>query len=399
MRHTTTKRKRKELILVPAAPLDARIAEAYQILDRALRDHAPSRIFALFSGGYDSLVNTHITLTWAQARGIPAAVRHINTRTGIAETTAYVFATAEAQGWPLVEYTTPERYAVLVLERGFPGPGMHAKMYDRLKGRCIDQMMRDDPNGVTLFSTGVRRAESARRMGYTNPIDRRGRQLWVNPCSNWSASDVLDYRDRFHLPHNLVVDLLHRSGECNCGAMAAGPHELDELRLWYPRCAANLDHIAKQAQAAGFPWGWGEGGPPAWWAKARTGQLFMPDPEPPTDKPFLPLCVGCEGRYAETTTAQTFTALANEGTFTPRHHIVKLSNRTAKSITQQALADDPDVRGDRYTTTILHAAQRLKGTEYEHFIYQTQYVSGTTVWRSMCDRHSVSVRADGQICI
>jgi 3'-phosphoadenosine 5'-phosphosulfate sulfotransferase (PAPS reductase)/FAD synthetase len=104
---TTTKRKRKELIRVPAAPLDARIAEAYHILDRALIEHAPSRIFALFSGGYDSLVNTHITLAWAQARGIPAAVRHINTRTGVAETTAYVFATAEAQGWSLVEYTTP----------------------------------------------------------------------------------------------------------------------------------------------------------------------------------------------------------------------------------------------------------------------------------------------------
>jgi hypothetical protein len=29
---------------------------------------------------------------------------------------------------------------------------MHAKMYDRLKGRCIDQMMRDDPEGVILFS-------------------------------------------------------------------------------------------------------------------------------------------------------------------------------------------------------------------------------------------------------
>jgi 3'-phosphoadenosine 5'-phosphosulfate sulfotransferase (PAPS reductase)/FAD synthetase len=370
--------------------LDAVITGAYQILDTAFADHQPSHIYALFSGGYDSLANTHITMAWAQALGIPAAVRHINTRTGVDETNQYVWETSQRQGWPLLEYTTPEQYEVLVLERGFPGPAMHAKMYDRLKGRCIEQMMRDDPKGVVLLSTGVRRSESQRRMGYTNPVDRRGRQLWVNPCFRWSKNDVLDYKERCSLPNNLVVDLLHRSGECNCGAMAAGPHELDELRLWYPKCAAKIDTLARKAQQAGFPWGWGEGGPPLWWAKARAGQMFLPEPEPPAEKPFMPLCVGCEGRHAGAVSEQTFITLENEGKHTGRDHITTMGNKTAR-----AMAALEKSTNDRYMDRIRAAAQRLKGTEYEYYVYVSQYISGTTLWRSMCDRYSISVRADG----
>ena len=55
------------------------------------------------------------------------------------------------------------------------------------------------------------------------------------------------------------------SGECLCGAFAK-PDELEEIRLWFPEVAAQIDELQRDVRAAGHhppfdTWGHGEGKP------------------------------------------------------------------------------------------------------------------------------------------
>ncbi len=72
-----------------------------------------------------------------------------------------------------------------------------------------------------------------------------------------------------------VVDLIHKSGECLCGAFAS-KGELAELALWFPAVAAELRELEAEVQPR-FGWGW-EGRPPDKRARRRrsAGQIEMP---------------------------------------------------------------------------------------------------------------------------
>jgi len=131
------------------------------ILDRAIAEHCPSLVFALFSGGHDS---THITAPHPTF----TAVVHINTGIGIEETREFVRRACQEHEWPLFEYCAPSGiYEERCLEWGMPsGPSHHEIMYDLLKGDQITRLVREhkrDTNDRILLSTGVRKLESARR--------------------------------------------------------------------------------------------------------------------------------------------------------------------------------------------------------------------------------------------
>lgn len=265
------------------------MVSAYDILNAAIEQYAPSHVFAMFSGGYDSLVTAHITAQHPRFSGCV----HINTGTGIPETREYVYETCRAQGWPLKEYHgNVDEYRAWVLAHGFPGPSMHNRMYNRLKDRGIAALVREHKqrrHDKIMLVSGVRAQESSRRMGYARTVNidpSSSSRVWVNPIYYWSKDDVLDYRDDHSLPHNPVVDLLHRSGECNCGAFAQAG-ELADMTLWYPEVAAWIRDLESQVRAAGFPWGW-EGGPPSWYQAEQAGQERLFD--------FMPLCSSCEAQ-------------------------------------------------------------------------------------------------------
>lgn len=272
------------------------IEQAFDILDRARAEHQPAHYVALFSGGLDSLVNTHITKLWADARCLPLLIAHINTGIGIAETRQYVRATAVALGWRYQEYTTPpQTYIDLVTGKhepsvpgGFPGAPLHFYYYCRLKDRRIADLLRDlkqHRSERVLLSTGLRQQESKKRMGYTEPITKESARIWVNPLFFAGKDELLDIRDMAQLPRNEVSDCLHRSGECLCGAMN-DPGELAELRFWYPHSAAYIDYISDLTIAAGYPWGWDA--PGCVRSAVRAGQQFLDG--------FAPLCSSCEAR-------------------------------------------------------------------------------------------------------
>lgn len=249
------------------------VEQAHHIVDKAweLADGKMRAAWCiLYSGGNDSTVLAHIMRHHADH-----AV-HANTTIGIEATRQFVRDTCAAWGLDLIERTAPQTYRELVLERGFPGPAMHYKMFQRLKERALDEVRREiitNPRRQrVLFIAGRRRAESRRRTNIPL-METDGSVIWASPLAMWTKLDMNTYRlMQSDVPTNPVSELLHMSGECLCGAFAK-PGELDEIRLWFPDTAAQIDAIQAEVRAAGHPepfcrWGHGQGKP-----TEKTGKL------------------------------------------------------------------------------------------------------------------------------
>lgn len=249
-----------------ARRLDHLTDQAHRILADAIETHADGRqivgIIGLFSGGGDSTALVHLL------RDRLTHAAHANTGIGIESTRQHVRDLCRAWGLPLIEKHPPVPYRDLVIERGFPGPAMHFKMYTRLKERCLDQVRRDvvsDPRRQrVVFVAGRRRSESARRAQV--PIhERNGSVIWASPLVSWTALDLSRYRAAHDLPSCPASSLIHMSGECLCGAFAR-PGELDEIGDWFPEVRAEIEALEREVRAAGHPepfcrWGHGQGAP------------------------------------------------------------------------------------------------------------------------------------------
>lgn len=260
------------------------ITQAEQILNDAITTHQGNRKIVakcvLFSGGNDSTVLAHLM------RGHATHAIHANTTIGIEQTRQFVRDTCQDMGLPLIEKVAPMSFRDLVLERGFPGPAMHFKMYQRLKERCLDaarrELVTDGRKERVVFIAGRRRQESERRANI--PLhERRTSVIWASPLAMWTKVDMNTYRlmnrTSDPVPVNEVSDLIHMSGECLCGSFAK-PGELEEIRLWFPDVAAEIDELQRDVQAAGHGapfdrWGHGEGNP------SKSGML----------------CSSCEGQF------------------------------------------------------------------------------------------------------
>ena len=251
------------------------------LIEQAIQEHPPVRaVYGLFSGGHDSLTSTSIA---AQHEDFTAAV-HINTGIGIEDTREFVRETCKEQGWPLIELHSESKYEDLVLNRGgFPqGPKSHSSMYYYLKQRPLDGLIRDTKKhrgDRVVLVTGIRVAESVRRMNaaISVPIRRDGASVWVNPILEWSARDCNIYMEVMRLRRSPVVDLLHRSGECLCGALAR-EEEIHEIDLWFPTEAKRIHDLEATARACGLK-------NTRWASRKKWG-----DNVPLT----LPMCATCE---------------------------------------------------------------------------------------------------------
>ena len=243
------------------------IEESHRILDAGIADHVTADgkriagIVGLFSGGNDSTVLCHLM------RSRMTYLAHANTTIGIEQTRQFVRETAATWGIPLLEFTPPreaDHYRSLVLERGFPGPAQHWKMYQRLKERGLRQVRKTlvtSRDQRVIYLAGRRRTESARRANVP-AYERQGSVVFVSPMVNWTKLDLNTYRLAYDVPVNEVTDLIHMSGECMCGAFAhAG--ELDEIGAWFPLVVQEIrDLEAEIADRVDIPeerrrWGWG----------------------------------------------------------------------------------------------------------------------------------------------
>jgi 3'-phosphoadenosine 5'-phosphosulfate sulfotransferase (PAPS reductase)/FAD synthetase len=210
--------------------------EPHDILAQAVAAYNPVAAGLLFSGGHDSVCVVDIAYQYLKDK-MPVTVVHIDTGMGIRRTRQYVERTAEARGWPLKVYKSAETYEDdIVPVWGFPGPAMHKIPYRALKDRCIDQFVREkkvNRKSRVLLVTGERLHESKRRMGNGEPMHRKGAKAWVSPILYWMPGHKNWYMKEHNIPRNEVVDCMHMSGECLCGAFARDG-ELDEWRFWFP---------------------------------------------------------------------------------------------------------------------------------------------------------------------
>jgi 3'-phosphoadenosine 5'-phosphosulfate sulfotransferase (PAPS reductase)/FAD synthetase len=246
------------------------VAQAHLIVDKAW-ELAGGRMSAgwciLFSGGNDSTVLAHMMRHRADY------AIHANTTIGIEATRHFVRDTCAGWELELLERTAPVSYRELVLERGFPGPAMHFKMFSRLKERALDEVRRelitDRRRQRVLFIAGRRRAESKRRTNIPL-MEKDGTAIWASPLAMWTKEDMGVYRaisaaDGDPVPFNRVSDAIGMSGECLCGAFAQ-EGELERIRLWFPDTAAEIDRLEADVRSAGHKepfcrWGHGKGKP------------------------------------------------------------------------------------------------------------------------------------------
>lgn len=241
-----------------------------QLVARVRSLHRPIATFCLFSGGNDSTVLAH------RMRHTYDGLAWVDTGTALPGVEEFVVAYAGWLGKPLTVLRhegDPYRRIVLGGERpggkvtqplGFPGPMQHTRCYVDLKERLIERLVREAKEGHprtarVMLLTGVRRGESQRRKGRA-PITRRGSKVFVNPLTDWSDDQVRAYRSDHALPQSDVAALLHRSGECNCGAYAT-PDERADLQALYPDWwEQRIAPLEAAAEAAGLPSAkWGHG--------------------------------------------------------------------------------------------------------------------------------------------
>jgi 3'-phosphoadenosine 5'-phosphosulfate sulfotransferase (PAPS reductase)/FAD synthetase len=249
------------------------------VVTEAAEVHGFTKLFALFSGGHDSLCATHVAAQHPLFKGVV----HINTGIGIEQTRQFVRDTCKRNHWPLYEYHPPVSFEEIVKEFGFPGPAMHNLVYNRLKERCLRQLTKEHKEHrleTIGLASGVRSEESSRRMRHVERIQKDGSRIYCAVIHDWDKKRCNDYITENNLERNAVVDLVHMSGECLCGAFAH-PGEREELRLWFPDAVAEIERIEVEVAKTEKPCVWGQRP-----TKVK-GQEEMA---------FMPLCVGCAKR-------------------------------------------------------------------------------------------------------
>lgn len=273
----------------------ALLTESNSILDAAIEmfinqdDKKLVGIVGLFSGGNDSTTLCHVMLPRI------THLAHANTTIGIEQTRQFVRDTAESWDKPLLEFSPPresDHYRSLVLAHGFPGPGHHYKMYQRLKERSLIQVKKKLLNGKTrssrvVYLAGRRRTESSRRSSIP-AAEREGNVIWVSPMVNWTKLDLNTYRLMTgDVPVNEVTNLIHMSGECLCGSFAH-EGELDEIGQWFPDVAQQIRDLEEELRdrtdisPERRTWGW---------ATNYKGEVSESGP----------LCSSCDWRYQQYT--------------------------------------------------------------------------------------------------
>lgn len=284
------------LIPEPLRPADELVHQARLILTEAIEEHNPVAIYLALSGGNDSRVTTHVSLPLlANDPRFRGAVL-VDTGIALPEAHESVREYAASVGVPLMIQQTPRgpaEYEGFVLQHGFPGPAQHHRMYQRLKERAIRVVTAKAKAGHSrmdrvMFVSGVRKYESKRRVNLTEPVQRDGGRVWVNPLFWWTTPERNAYQSATRIERNPISEIIcGSSGDCLCGAMADpdGDKEMASLETWFPDSGKRLRDLERRAAAAGVWCKWGHKPPSPPKAELEHPSIFMP------------MCVGCESRY------------------------------------------------------------------------------------------------------
>jgi len=286
-----------EATIRPSEPCGTRAQDPERVVALARAEHEPVAVWCLFSGGNDSTVLAH------RCREHYQGLAWIDTGTAVPGVAEFVAEYAEWIGMPLRVLHAGDAYRQMVMgdlvwwarfiaahdrepglsieafiardgrrfgrasggelgqvPHGFPGPGAHGRAYNRLKERQIMALLRESKVGHprsarVLFLSGIRRAESRRRSKREAISRLPGKAaVFASPLIDWSNEEMRSYRRDHEIPESPAAALLHRSGECNCGAFASADGEREMLKALYPEWFAGIEALEAEARAAGVRW-------------------------------------------------------------------------------------------------------------------------------------------------
>lgn len=243
------------------------LSDSLKIYEDAAHQYPPKKIFAMVSGGSDSLTALHVAL----ALDIPLdGIMHCVTGCGIKETSQFCRKVANELNLKYYEPNAGKDWEEYVLRKGFFGKGVHAHSfaYHICKHgpitKQIAKMRLYRRNYNILLLNGARILESAnRKKNFTDPIniDSASKQtIWVNLIHNWSKHQCMQFLNDLNVKINPVTSLLHKSGDCYCGTMQTD-EEREEASYWFPEFGRYLDEVEQHVFDHGFTWGWGENMP------------------------------------------------------------------------------------------------------------------------------------------
>ena len=236
--------------------MDTRIEETYAIMDRAIETYKPSTIVASYSGGYDSMVMSHIAIRWAQERGyrnlVLCAVDTLISADGWRD---FVLSSAQRIGSPKTEiWDNPDLdlWVNDVKTRGFVyRKAQHKFYFYYLKQRVFRKIQAYYKKGIhdhVMFLNGIRRDESFERRNAPE-VEKIGSGIYVNPVLYWTGDNILDYRTKQELPINPFYDLIGNSGDCTCNwhnhikLGAIKKHATNAAKTILPLDQYNRDHF------------------------------------------------------------------------------------------------------------------------------------------------------------
>lgn len=200
---------------------------AINIIESAIAKWQPSHIICLFSGGYDSMIMSHIVnqLEFYNGDQLPVLTYAIDTHLSADGWHEYIKNVALKFDWEFEIYDNESgffEFVEWVKLNGCPYSKLgHKRAYARLKDRGINGILKKYKghwHDKILFLSGIRQAESQDRKKLTEPVQRRGQSnaIFANPLFYWSDRDCLDYRIENELPENPFYETVGGSGDCQC---------------------------------------------------------------------------------------------------------------------------------------------------------------------------------------
>lgn len=239
-----------------------------ELIDRVKTEQRPVATVCLFSGGIDSSVLAHRCAERYES------LAFIDTGTALPGVREFVEDSARRLGKPLIVMESGDAYRRLVLglhkenpppgwyPYGFPGPAGHNRAYNQIKERQLRALRARLQDGHkrgarVLMLSGIRRGESQRRKSRPE-VSFHGSIVFCNPLIDWTDEQMRAYRVEHALPQSDVAALIHRSGECCCGAFAAaGEREMLQSLWpdWFERVIAALEREATARGIRSCRWG------------------------------------------------------------------------------------------------------------------------------------------------
>lgn len=266
-----------------------KLDQSKKIMQDAIKRFDPYAIVMAISGGDDSL-SAYYALRESGYK--PNYILHVNTRTGVQQTSKFVYEFAQKEGIAILYQDAGSTYEDYVRRKGFPGRGVgaHQMMYHLLKktyiSRAIASIRRCKRNKKILIVNGVRMSESNnRRKNFGDDVYRiDGSNIWVNIIHYWQKDDCMAMMN--DKTRNPVSIQLCRSGECMCGTMQSQAARM-ETSVIYPEWGQWLDNLETEIIKT-FPWKWGQHISKEYQLE-KQGQLRLFDRDD-----FQPLCSSCK---------------------------------------------------------------------------------------------------------